>query len=670
MVQLSPDNGLPGWERISGYNYGDTTISGFSHTHLSGAGVGDLYDISFMPVTLPYKEKKPPLGIYSTFSHNDEAAGAGYYQVLLKDYNINVELTATTRCGIQRYTFPRAEAAIFLNLRKSMHRDETLDSHIDVLDSRTIRGYRISDGWSHNQHVYFCTRFSRPFSAYRIDTIPVSRAGEHIGRSVVARFDFHTEADEQIIVSTALSAVSMDGAQANLEEEVPDDDFNEYLINAHTAWNDQLDKIEVSGNDYHDKVKFYTAMYHSMLEPTTYSDTNGMYRGPGQHTHRAYGWVNYTTFALWDTYRAQHPFYALVEPEKTNDIIKSMIAFYEQSGSLPAWSLFGSETNRFVGYHATSVIADAYMKDIGNFDPNKALEACVATANQDGFRGIGTYKRLGYVPYDLPDADGDTDNNYALSKTLAYAYDDYCIARMAEKMGRKDIAKEFYLRAKNYKNLYNPATDFIQPRDSRGKFIPDFHPEEFSPYICESNAWLALWSAQHDAEGLIKLLGGSERFALKLDSLFAGGHYVHGTSVGYHIIYLYNLVRQPWKTQQYAAQVMRTLYKDTPDGLISNDASGQMSAWFLFSAMGFYPVNPVSGRYEIGSPIFPKVEIHLANNKTFTVIANHANAKNIYIQSVKLNDEPYHKSYITYAQIMAGSTLEVEMGSKPGNVWY
>jgi predicted alpha-1,2-mannosidase len=336
---------------------------------------------------------------------------------------------------------------------------------------------------------------------------------------------------------------------------------------------------------------------------------------------------------------------------------------------LPSWSLFGSETNRFVGYHAVSVIADAYLKGIGNFDPSKALDACVATANQDDYRGIGAYKRMGYVPYDQPDAYSSPED-YSLSKTLAYAYDDYCIARMAEKLGRKNLAKEFYQRSQSYNNLFNPATGFFQPRDSSGRFIPNFHPEEFSPHICESNAWQSLWSVQHDVEGLVKLLGGRERFAQKLDSMFAGGHYVHGTSPDYHVIYLYNIARQPWKAQKYVAEVMHSLYKDTPDGLISNDGGGQMSAWYLFSAMGFYPVNPVSDCYEIGSPIFSKVKIHLANNKTFTVIAHHADEKNIYIQSVKLNDEPYHKSYITYAQIMAGSTLEVEMGSTPGEVWY
>ena len=362
MVQLSPDNGLPGWDRISGYFYPDSTIAGFSHTHLSGTGAGDLYDISFMPVTLPYKEAEAPLGIHSLFSHADESASAGYYQVRLKDYDINVELTATDRCGIQRYTFPEADAAIFLNLRKAMNWDFTNDTHIEVVDSVTIQGYRFSDGWARDQHIYFRTRFSRPFAAVHIDTAAVERDGCRIGISTIARFDFHTAAAEQILVTTAISGVSMEGAARNLAAEAPDDDFDKYLSAVRKKWNDQLAKVEIQCEDRDEKVKFYTALYHSMLAPTIYSDVDGAYYGPDKKVHQADGWTNYSTFSLWDTYRAAHSLYTYIEPQRVNDMVKSFIAFYEQNGRLPVWNFYGSETDMMIGYHAVPVIVDAYLK--------------------------------------------------------------------------------------------------------------------------------------------------------------------------------------------------------------------------------------------------------------------------------------------------------------------
>ena len=685
MVQLSPDNGLPGWDRIAGYFYPDSTIAGFSHTHLSGTGAGDLYDISFMPVTRPYVEAPAPLGIYSKFSHDREKASAGYYQVLLKDYNINVELTATERCGIQRYTFPKAEASVFLNLKKAMNWDFTLDSYIKVIDSVTIRGYRFSQGWSPRQHVYFQTRFSKPFTACHIDTtaIEVKEKGR-IGTAYIARFDFNTEEGEQILVNTGISGVSMEGAAMNLQAEVPENDFDRYHTEAVANWNKQLSKIEVKGNNKDDLVKFYTALYHTMIAPTIYSDVDGSYYGPDNKIHKTDGWVNYSTFSLWDTYRAAHPLFTYTEPERTNDMIKGFIAFYEQNGALPLWNLYGHETDMMIGYHAVPVIADAYLKGIGNFDPEKALEACVASANRDGYRGIGAYKKYGYIPYN--DADNHGGENWSLSKTLEYAYDDYCIARMAEKMGKKDIADEFYKRSRNYRNVYNPATSFMQPRDDKGAFIKNFNPDDYTEYITESNGWQYFWSVQQDIDGLIGLLGSKERFTQKLDSMFTYnpsadedlpifstgmiGQYAHGNEPSHHVIYLYNKVNEPWKTQKYVAEVMHELYLNTPAGLCGNEDCGQMSAWFVFSAMGFYPVNPVSGEYEIGTPLFPEVKMNVADGKTFTVLAPAVSAENIYIQSVKLNGQPYDKSYITHEQIMSGATLEFEMGNQPGKVWY
>ncbi|WP_322932835.1 GH92 family glycosyl hydrolase [Bacteroides sp. CG01] len=684
MVQLSPDNGLPGWDRISGYFYPDSTIAGFSHTHLSGTGAGDLYDISFMPVTLPYKEAEAPLGIHSKFSHNDESATAGYYQVLLKDYNINVELTATERCGIQRYTFPEAKATIFLNLKKAMNWDSTNDTQVEIVDSVTIQGYRFSDGWARDQHIYFRTRFSKPFTSVQIDTTAIVKDGNHIGTATIARFDFDTQKGEQIIVSTAISGVSAKGAAKNLLSEVPDDNFDKYRNLTHDNWNRQLSKIEIVSNSTDDKVNFYTALYHSMIAPTIYSDVDGTYYGPDKKTHKTDGWVNYSTFSLWDTFRAAHPLFTYTEPERANDMVKSFIAFYEQNKRLPVWNFYGSETDMMIGYHAVPVIVDAYLKGITDVDPEKALEACIATANIDNYRGIGVYKKLGYVPYNI--ADSYNAENWSLSKTLEYAYDDYCIAKMAEKMGKKEIADEFYKRSLNYKNLYNPATSFMQPKDDKGNFIKNFSPNEYTPHICESNGWQYFWSVQQDVDGLITLTGGKERFAQKLDSMFTYhpsaddelpifstgmiGQYAHGNEPSHHVIYLYNAVEQPWKTQQYAAKVMHELYQNSPAGLCGNEDCGQMSAWYVFSAMGFYPVDPVSGKYEIGTPLFPEMQMHLSNGNTFTVLAPTVSKENIYIQAAKLDGKPHNKSYITHEQIMEGATLEFEMGNTPGPVWY
>ena len=683
MVQLSPDNGLPGWNRISGYYYPDSTIAGFSHTHLSGTGAGDLYDISFMPVTRPYKEASAPLGIYSSFSHDDEEASAGYYRVKLKDYNINVELTATERCGIQRYTFPKADASVFLNLKKAMNWDFTLDSKIEVVDSVTIRGYRFSQGWSPSQHVYFETRFSKPFETCHVDTTSIMTKAGWIGTAYVARFDFDTKEGDQILVSTGISGVSMEGARMNLRAEAPIDDFELYRERAVENWNEQLSKIEVKGQEKDDLVKFYTAMYHSMLAPTIYSDVDGSYFGPDAQIHKAEGWTNYSTFSLWDTYRANHPLFTYTESKRVNDMIKGFLKFYEQNGALPLWNLYGWETDMMIGYHAVPVIVDAYLKGIGDFDPKLALQACVASADRDGYRGIGDYKRLGYVP---ANSDPKKWENWSLSKTLEYAYDDYCIAKMAEKMGEKEIADTFYKRSQNYRNVYNPVTTFMQPRDEKGNFSSGFTPDAYTEDICESNAWQYFWYVPQDLDGLIDLVGGRYNFAEKLDSMFTYvpksdkelpifstgmiGQYAHGNEPSHHVIYLYNKVGEPWKTQRYVSKVLNELYTNEPAGICGNEDCGQMSAWFIFSSMGFYPVDPVSGRYDIGTPLFSEVRMRLDNGKVFSVLAHGISKENIYIRSVKLNGEPYDKSYITHEQIMAGSILEFEMSNEPGPVWY
>lgn len=680
MVQLSPDNGLPGWDRIAGYFYPDSTIAGFSHTHLTGTGAGDLYDISFMPVTNPYREAPAPLGIYSSFSHDSEEASAGYYRVLLSDYNVNVELTATDRCGIQRYTFPKAEASVFLNLAKAMNWDFTKDSYIEVVDSVTIRGYRMSEGWAPDQRLYFVSQFSRPFIASQMDTAEIiyPKDKKRCGTGYVGRFDFNTTDGEQILVRTALSGVSYEGAEMNLKAEANHWDFDKYRADASAKWNKQLAKIEVQGGSFNETVNFYTALYHTMLAPTIFSDVDGSYFGPDKNIHKTDGWINYSTFSLWDTYRTAHPLFTYTQPERVNDMVKSFLAFYDQHGMLPVWNFYGNETDMMIGYHSVPVIVDAYLKGIGNFDAQKALDACIATANNDTYRGIGLYKKYGYIPYNL---EGES-----LSKTLEYAFDDYCIALMADKMGKEAVAKEFFTRSENYRNLYNPASSFMQPKDDKGIWINDFDPKDYTTHITESNGWQYFWYVPQNVDSLIALTGGKERFTQKLDSMFTYtphkedelpifstgmiGQYAQGNEPSHHVIYLYNYVDQPWKTQEYVAKVLHELYLNTPAGLCGNEDCGQMSAWYVMSAMGFYPVNPASEQYEIGSPLFKKSALHLANGKTFTILAPEASREHIYIQSVKLNGKPYDKSYITHEQIMNGDTFEFEMGNKPGKVWY
>ena len=680
MVQLSPDNGLPGWDRIAGYFYPDSTIAGFSHTHLSGTGAGDLYDISFMPVTRPYKQAPAPLGIYSSFSHNNESASAGYYRVWLADYNINVELTATERCGIQRYTFPEADASVILNLAKAMNWDFTTQSHVEVVDSVTIRGYRYSEGWARGQRIYFVSQFSRPFESYKLDTTSIVNSSDKkwLGTGYVARFDFKTNKDEQVLVRTAISGVSMEGALKNLRAEASHWDFDRYHLAAVASWNKELGKLRAVGNNTDDLTNFYTAFYHSMLAPTIYSDVDGGYYGPDKQTHQTDGWVNYSTFSLWDTYRAAHPLFTYTQPDRVNDMVKSFLAFFDQNGRLPVWNLYASETDMMIGYHSVPVIVDAYMKGIGDFDADRALAACVATANLDEYRGIGLYKSYGYIPYNK---EGES-----VSKTLEYAFDDYCIALMAEKMGKKEIADTFRKRSESYRNLYNSATTFMQPRDDKGNFIEGFDAKEYTTHITESNGWQYFWYAPQNIKGLIGLTGGEDRFAQKLDSMFTYspdakddlpifstgmiGQYAHGNEPSHHVIYLFNSVKQPWKTQQYAAKVMHELYLNTPAGLCGNEDCGQMSAWYVFSAMGFYPVNPNGLTYEIGTPLFRKVSLQLANGKTFTVSAPAVSRENKYIQDVKVNGRPYDKSYITHELIQSGASIDFSMGDKPGPVWY
>ena len=484
MVQLSPDNGLPGWDRIAGYFYPDSTIAGFSHTHLSGTGAGDLYDISFMPVTHPLRKDEKPLGVHSMFSHEREECEAGYYRVHLDSYGIEVELTATERCGVQRYTYPADTATVLLNLAKAMNWDATTDTHIAVVDSFTIEGYRHSNGWARGQQVFFRTRFSKPIATFKCNNAMIMHDGNVWMKPGVIEMTFALDNSKELTVITALSGTGLEGAAKNMTAEAPHNNFDLYRAQARERWNKELGKIEVKGRTDNQRTCFYTAMYRTMIAPTLFCDTDGTYRGADGKNHNADGWHNYSTFSLWDTFRATHPLYTITTPERVNDMINSFIAFYEQHGRLPVWNMWGSETDMMIGYHSVPVIADAYLKGINGFDAEKALEACVATANSDEYRGIGFYKENGYVPYDVTDP--YNADNWAMSRTLEYAFDDYCIARMAEAMKRDSIAEVFYKRAENWRNQYNQSNTFMQPRDSKGEFQPNFNPDEYTQHICES----------------------------------------------------------------------------------------------------------------------------------------------------------------------------------------
>jgi len=689
MVQLSPDNGLPGWDRISGYFYPDSTIAGFSHTHLSGTGAGDLYDISFMPAMRPLHVGEEPLGVCSLFSHDREEATAGYYKVHLDTYGIDVELTATPRCGIQRYTFPKGEAAVILNLAKAMNWDRTVDSRIEVVDSVTVTGYRYSDGWARNQKVYFATRFSRPFRSVAFEEFPVKNDDGTPGTGRVATFDYITGDGEQLVVSTALSPVSVEGALANLNAEVPDADFDAYREKARCDWNTELAKVRVDLSNVTDakaaadrRTVFYTAIYHSMLAPTIFCDVTGEYAGPDGKVHKADGWTNYSSFSLWDTYRASHPLFTILSPARAADMARSLIEFGSQFGRLPVWNMWASETDMMIGYHSAPVIADAILKNLGKEagtltaeEARKALDVCVATARKGDYRQLDDYMRLGYVP--------SGQNNWSMSKTLEYAYDDWCIAQLASWLGEEQIHDEFMARAANYLNTFNPATGFFQPRDAGGNFSPDFIPEVYDEEICESNAWQYLFSVQHDVEGMIKAFGGKDAFEARIDSMFVHvnpdielpifstgmiGQYAQGNEPGHHVPYLYNFTANPWKGADRLHQIMTTLYTNTPDGICGNDDMGQMSAWYVFSALGFYPVNPVGGRYETGTPMFAESVIDVGNGKRFVIKAEGLSDDCRYVKDLLLDGKRLDRRYITHDEIMAGGTLEFIMASEKETV--
>jgi predicted alpha-1,2-mannosidase len=671
MVQLSPDTRPEGWDGCGGYHYSDSIVYGFSHTHLSGTGVPDYADVLLMPAVGPlwfssgYKGDIDQ-GYGSRFSHAREKASPGYYEVLLDDYQIHVALTATTRAGFHKYTFPENnEAYILLDLE---YRDELLSHSLEILNDSTLRGKRVSKAWAEEQHVYFFARFSKPFLRHSLhpgDSIPTKAA-----------FHFSTQKGEEILVKVGISAVSEEGAEANLLAEIPHWDFNKARQQAEALWEEELRAIEVTSANKEEKTVFYTALYHTLLQPNVFTDVDGRYRGMDRRIHQATDHTQYTVFSLWDTFRGAHPLYTLIQQARTRDFIHTFLAHYQQGGMLPVWELAGNETMCMIGYHSVPVIYDAWAKGLRDFDEELALKAMRHSAELDHL-GLKAYRTHGYIPaHEEPES---------VSKTLEYAYDDWCIAQMAKDLGKTDLATTYFQRAQHYKNVFDPHTGFMRAR-MNGMWFSPFDPAEVNYNFTEANSWQYSMFVPHDISGMIQLYGGPEAFEKKLDELFETeaplsgthqvditgliGQYAHGNEPSHHMAYLYNFIGKPWKTQQRVNQILQEMYWNGPDGLSGNEDCGQMSAWYILSAMGFYSVTPGLPYYTLGTPLFEEVSLRLENGNRFTVKAKGRTPANAYIQSATLNGKPYKKAYLRHADIMAGGVMEFVMGSQPNEDWF
>jgi len=681
MVQLGPTNMSKGWHWCSGYHYSDSTIIGFSHTHLSGTGIGDLGDILMMPTTgqpTTFKGTFDDLskGYVSKFSHDEETVRPGYYAVKLQKYNIKAELTTTERVGYHRYTFPESsQSNIILDLGEGIDWDEPTDTYLKQIDSRTIEGYRYSRGWAKDQKVYFRAVFSKEMKFTDV-LEPMYRSRSKDSLDVhKAVLSFSTTKNEVIEVKVAMSYVSCKNANENLQAELPTWNFYKTVAQAKLKWNKELSKIEVKSPDKDKLILFYTSMFRTMISPSIFSDVNGEYRGADEKVYTAKGFQPYTVFSLWDTYRAFHPLQTIINPKRTADWVNTLLAITDQQGSLPIWHLVGNETGTMVGVHSIPVIVDAVLKNIDGIDAERAYKL-VRTFEQRNDRGLNYLRDLGYIPADK--------ENWSVSRALEYAIDDYSIALLAKRLGKEKDYQLFSIRAKYYANYFDKSTGFMRGKlydgTWRKEYNPSFSLHEEADYV-EGNGWQYTFMVPQDPKGLIGLFGSKKAFSEKLDSLFlvssklnvgasidiSGliGQYAHGNEPGHSTLYLYPYAGQAYKTAEKVRQVMHEMYKPTRDGLCGNDDCGQMSAWYIFSAMGFYPMNAVSGEYVFGSPIVDKAVINLPYNKRFTIRAHNNSSKNIYIQSITLNGKPYPDFFIRHSDIMQGGELVFEMGEKP-----
>ncbi len=703
MVQLSPDTRTSGWDACGGYYNDDTEIWGFSHTHLSGTGIGDYGDVLLMPFTGDVSissgtPDKPDYGYRSAFRKKDQIATPGYYKVQLDRFQVTAELSATPRVGVHRYTFPIAETAGFvIDLKHSIQNRQTLEAEIKIINDHEIAGWRHIRGWAPNRWIYFHAEFSKPFTAELYANNAMQKGREVNSKNLKAKLKFSTKANEQVLVKVGISPVDMAGAKQNLTAEMPAWDFDGVVQAAEKLWEKQLSGIQISGGTEAQQKIFYTALYHTAISPNLASDVDGRYRGMDQKIHLDSSFTNYTVFSLWDTFRAQNPLYTLIDPELDQAWIRALLRIYDEGGILPMWPLAANYTGCMIGYHAVSVIGDAYVKGLRNYDLNKAMEAVAFSSVYDDKKPIPYNKEevkndlmpkaklynatLGFIPADL--------EAKSVSKALEFAYNDWIIATMAKGMDREKLAKESLERSQRYRTYFDAQTGFMRGRKQDRSWIEPFTPTDSDhkggEYV-EGNAWQWTWFVPHDVPGLIELFGGHDPFAKKLDQLFTTdskitgkrisgditgliGQYAHGNEPSHHIAYLFNWVDQPWRTQELLYQIMTEFYQAAPAGLIGNEDCGQMSAWFILSSMGIYQVAPGDVRFSIGRPLFPEARVTLPNGRKFVVQMKNGGPKNLYVQRVTLNGKSLSAPFITYADIMAGGELVFEMSDQKTVFW-
>ena len=688
MLQISPDNGISSWDWCSGYHYSDSITIGFSHLHLSGTGIGDLADIRLMPINkkvdlaaevktrndIPYK---------SLYSHNEEKASPGYYSVQLKDFNIKAELTSNLRTGFHKYTFEENDTqSVVLDLGFAINWDKTTASKITVIDETTISGFRHSTGWAKNQKVFFVVRFSKPIEKYELvnGETYITDVTTVEGEKAFAQLFFNSENTNELSVKVAVSSVSEKNALENLSKE--EISFETVKNEASEIWNNNLSNITVETDNEDLKTIFYTALYHTQVAPVTFSDVNKEFRKENDEIVKAENYTAYSTLSLWDTFRAEHPLLIFTAQDKVTDIINTMLEYYQTNKILPVWTLYGNETNTMTGYHSIPVITEAYIKGIKGFDIKKAYEAMKTTMMQDE-RGLNHYKKYGYIPHNLLDE--------SVTITLEYAYNDWCVAQIAKELGEEEDYTYFMNRSKAYEHLFDAETGFMRGKNEAGTawkepFDPKFSAHRVGAEYTEGNAWQHSWFVLHDVENLIKMHGGEAKFTDKLEQLFTEsseitgndvsaditgliGQYAHGNEPSHHIAYMYNFANKPWKTQYWVREILKTQYNTTPNGLSGNEDCGQMSAWYVFSAMGLYPYSPASGEYQIGSPLFETSTIKISEEISFTIKAENVSDENMYIQSATFNGKEFNRTSISHKEIQQGGTLQFVMGNTPNKNW-
>lgn len=687
MIQLSPDNGQSGWNWVSGYHYSDSIIVGFSHTHLNGAGIGDLQDISIMPTIADFdinttyiqRDNKPYAGSYT---HDDELAEPGYYSVNFNNSGIKAELTATPRTGFHRYSFTKGNHRnIILDLGYAVNWDASTDTEIEYIDAHTVIGRRYSTGWAKDQRVYFCAKFSEPIKdVISTGNINIAKDKKAEGKAISTLFKFDKDIDE-IMIKVSLSNVSKEGACANMLAENKHWDFDQVKSNAANTWAESLNAITVESNDKDKKTVFYTALYRSKLAPTLSSDIDNGYRGGDIKTHKTDGRNHYSGLSLWDVFRAQNPLLTITNPDVATDIANTMLAHYEETGTLPVWVLAGNETNTMTGYHSVSMLAELIAKDFKGIDYERAFKAMKATMMQDQ-RGLKELREYGYIPFDL------TDESVTIG--LELAYNDYGVAKVAKKLGHIEDYNYFLERSMVYQHLFDNSVGFMRGKDTKGNWRVPFDPKHSAHRVgtdyTEGNAWQHSWFVLHDVQGLVNAFDSETAFEKQLTQLFNEsseitgddispditgmiGQYAHGNEPSHHIAYMYNYIGQAWKTQELVHQIMREQYPNAPDGISGNEDMGQMSSWYVLSGLGFYPVNPTDGNFVIGTPLFAKSSINVGDGKTFNITTDNHSQQNFYIQSATINGKTLNRSYISYKEIMNGGELHFVMGSKPNKKW-